>query len=253
MNRIGMGWAARARRTGGPASTGRDRRFGGAPAVAAVAAVLMALCGCEEIRSIQPALTTPADSYQVAGGSFGPPWGGQPPKTLLDDSATIGRLRGEGPDGHLLPESGNVWPGPLPPRTTLANPDAALRGVPDYNPGANPGAPASSLAPTSSLPPPGPSRGLPTTGRATAPPPVMQSTQAPTLYVPPSAPAETAPPREDGRVILTPNGPVVTTGGTGRVQSFVSPGGQSGIVTRDGPFTTVTPIGGTPQTGIPMR
>jgi hypothetical protein len=246
MNRTGMGWAARAHPTGGgPASGRRERRLGGAAAAGATA-LLVVLGGCQ---SIEPALTTPADSYQVAGGSFGPAWGGQPPRTILDDSVTIGRLRGDGPDGHLLPESGNVWPGPLPPRTTLANPDAALRGVPDYNPDGR----APTPAPTSSLPPPGPPRGLPAPSGATAPPPVMQPMRAPMMTVPPATPAETLPPRADGRVILTPNGPVVTTGGTDRVQSTISPGGQSGVAVRDGPFTTVTPIGGVPQPGVPMR
>lgn len=218
-----------------------------APSVRAWAVALL-LLGLGACAATQPALTTPADSYAVAGGNFGRPWGGQPPMQLLEDSATIGRLRGEAPEGQLMPESGNVWPGPLPPRTTLANPDAALRGVPEY------GTPGTSIPPpTSSLPPVGPPRGLPSSA-ATSPPPVARPTaSSPLLNIPPAAPAGTMPPRADGRFIMTPNGPVVTTGGTDRIQSAITPGGQSAIVTRDGNTTTVTPIGGVPQPGVPLR
>ena len=67
------------------------------------------------------------------------------------------------------------------------------------------------------------------------------------LPVPPGA---NAPParRSDGQVVLTPGGPVTTTGGTDRVQGFVGPGGQSGVIHRDGGVTTVVPSGGMPQT-----
>lgn len=238
MDRTVMGRIARARPTGGPASgSGRRRGFAAAGAVV----LLTGLGGCE---AIWPALTTPADSYQVAGGNFGQPWGGQSPQQILTESATIGRLRGaEDTAGQLLPEAGNVWPGPLPPRTTLANPDAALRGVPDY--------PVPNPAPTSSMPPSGPPRGLPATSSVA--PGVQPSTVPPAATAARPVPIDPLPPRADGRLIQTPNGPVVTTGGTDRVQSAISPGGGASVVTRDGPFTTVTPIGGAPQPGVPQR
>ena len=48
--------------------------------------------------------------------------------------------------------------------------------------------------------------------------------------------------------MLTPQGPVTTSGGTNRVQTYTVPGGGSGILQRDGGFTTISPSGGTPQT-----
>jgi hypothetical protein len=247
MKRNGDGGRDAAGRRGGAAEQRQGR--GGPAAGLLLGASLAVLAGCS---SIEPALTTPADSYVVAGGTFGRPWGGQPPQQILDDSVTIGRLRGGEPSGeHLLPEPGNVWPGPLPPRTTLANPDAALRGVPEF-----PG-------PTSSMPTTEPTRGAMPSSSSGPPRGLPQSSLAPTvrptpasgstiMSVPPAPQFETAP-RADGRVLMTPNGPVVTTGGTSRVQSTMGANGQAGVAVRDGNFTTVTPIGGVPQPAVPNR
>ena len=150
--------------------------------------------------------------------------------------------------GVLMPESGDVWPGPLPPRTTLANPDAALRGVPDYRPadpsnlgGMPPSTRRGTPASSSSL------GGLPPSLRgSSSPPPVpalppepQSLTTLPPSTLPPPPPA----PRTDGQVIMTPNGPVVTSGGTDRVQTFTVPGG-AGTAIRDGNTTTLFGPGG---------
>ena len=72
--------------------------------------------------------------------------------------------------------------------------------------------------------------------------------------LPPPAPLpDRPPPRADGRVVLTPSGPVVTSGGTDRVQGYTAPGGETGVVVRDGNTTTVIPQGGMPRPGIPAR
>ena len=55
--------------------------------------------------------------------------------------------------------------------------------------------------------------------------------------------------RTPSGVVLTPQGPVVTSGGTDRVQSFTVPGGGSGIITRDGPNATVIGPDGRNQHG----
>jgi hypothetical protein len=93
--------------------------------------LLVLLGGCGGVVS---PFSTAADSASTAGGLFGRPWDGNRPE-ILATSTTVARLRTQAdPAELLLPEPGDVWPGPLPPRTTLANPDAALRGVPDYQP-----------------------------------------------------------------------------------------------------------------------
>jgi hypothetical protein len=209
---------------------------------------------------VKPAVTTPADSYMTAGGLFGPAWGSQPPEQVLASSVTIARLATSAPaEAELLPEPGNVWPGPLPPRTTLANPDAAMRGIPEYR-----GPDSSTFAPESSRPvAPGPgARGLPGQLRGSSTPSSLLNTPPPSYPSPSAAPPplppaatlpDTMPPRADGNVVQTPNGPVVTTGGTSRTQTYIGPGGETGTVTRDGPFTTVNPIGQAPRPGVPVR
>jgi len=226
------------------------RRLGGA---AAMLGALALLGGCETVQS---AVSTPADSYANAGGIFSPAWGGNRPE-MLDSSMTVARLtNATGSTGTLMPEPGDVWPGPLPPRTTLANPDAALRGIPDFEPSPRapmPPPPDLSVPPRSSS-----TRGLPPglRGSASPPPPPVERTPLPRgqAALPRPAPLPGGPPpRADGQVVLTPNGPVVTSGGTDRVQSYVGSDGQTGVVVRDGNTTTVIPQGGVPQPGTPAR
>ena len=179
-------------------------------------ALLVALGGCQSTTG------------QFADGLFSAPWGGMRPATP-GDSLTIARVRGAAvtsPAEPLQPEPGNVGPAEEAPRATLANPDAALRGIPSYRPGGE-ARPLDSLTPPAAEP--GPRRGAAVRPRGSSSPP------------PP-------PRRADGQVVLTPQGPVVTSGGTDRVQSFTTPGGGSGIITRDGPNATVIGPDGRVQT-----
>ena len=217
------------------------RRYGGwmaAPGTApCMLALLVALGGCQ---ASEAAYTTAADAGTWAGGLFGTAWGGRRPD-MLGDSLTVARVRGaETPQAvPLLPEPGNVWPEEEAPRATLANPDAALRGIPTYNP--------AEMRSLDSLSPPAPgpiSRGLPSRPRGSSLPPPspldlpdLPQAAAPTSRLPP---LPEPPRRADGRVVLTPQGPVVTSGGTDRVQSFTVPGGGTGIITRDGPTSIIT-------------
>jgi hypothetical protein len=202
---------------------------------------------------------TVADSG--SGGMFRAAWGGMR-SDRPEASDTIQRLRGiETPREPLQLEPGNVWPVEEAPRATLANPDAALRGVPPYRPGESrsgrdlpiderPGGP--SVPPRADATPEdqGPRAQRRRRGASSPPPPPLfqpEPERAGVLPVPPGAYAPPAP-RTDGRVVLTPGGPVVTTGGTDRIQSFTTPGGGSGVIHRDGGVTTVSPSGGIPQT-----
>jgi hypothetical protein len=204
---------------------------------------------------------TVADSG--SGGMFRAAWGGmRPDRPGTEPSDTIQRIRGvEGPREPLQVEPGNVWPAEEAPRATLANPDAALRGVPPYRPG-EPRSPERLRGDDPAVPPradAGPSPAVEERGPraqrrrrgASSPPPPSFAQPAPDrLEALPVTPGANAPPprRSDGQVVVTPGGPVVTTGGTDRVQSFTTPGGGGGTIIRDGGVTTVVPSGGIPQT-----
>src|SRR3954464_13748970 len=85
-----------------------------------------------------------ANGIGNAGGRLGMPWG-VPNAVPPEQSTTVARL--SGPPVQTTPlraEGGDVWPVPEAPRSTLANPDAAMRGIPTYRPGEfqTPSAPA---------------------------------------------------------------------------------------------------------------
>lgn len=188
------------------------------------------------------------------GEVLGTPWRGSRPQAP-EQSPTIARLTGARMDlTALRPEDGDVWPVPEAPRSTLADPDAAMRGIPNYRPGEldRPSRPAgrSEWQPTDPAP-------LPPGLRGTAsppPPPLRQPDIPPPQAVAPSLPNLNAPPprRADGQVITTPGGPAITTGGTDRVQSFITPGGGTGTAVNDGNTTTLIGPGGQVQS-VPTR
>lgn len=220
------------------------RRIGQWTGLGLALAVMLGGCGTG-----QGAFSTEADSGTHAGGLFGAAWGGKRP-TVLGNSLTIARVRGDTayPAAPLLTEPGDVWPAEEAPRATLANPDAALRGIPDYQPNERRTLDRSTE--------PGPerstSRGVPNQlrGGASAPlPPLEQpDLRQPAVTQPRVLPPPPPPPRADGQTILTPQGPVTTSGGTNRVQTYTVPGGGSGIIQRDDGFSTISPSGGMPQT-----
>jgi hypothetical protein len=203
------------------------------PALALLGGLLL-LGGCTGWNNATAGL---ANGISNAGGRMSAPWGSSTPR-LPEEALTVERVRyAAAPPNQLSPEPGDVWPKAMPPRSTLANPDAALRGIPDYQPPSGVAAPPSTGA--SAIPrPPGPNRG------SSSPPPPPTSLPPPTeqLTVPPPQPRSIPqmPPRADGQVLTPPGGPpVVTSGGTDRVQSFNVPGGGTGTAIRDGNTTTL--------------
>lgn len=187
-------------------------------------AVTVGLAGCARVES---SVAGVQDSLAGTYTRFGPQWGGMRP-AMPTESLTVQRIRGqaEAPD-PLRPEPGDVWPVEEGPRATLANPEEALRGVRtgEAEPRRNRGSSGFENAPG-------------------AAPPVMS----------PIFEAPTPPPRADrtdgatsgGQVFQSQQGPVVGTGGAGRVQSTVSPQG-SGLAIRDGGVTTLIGPGGNVQ------
>ncbi|HZF76333.1 MAG TPA: hypothetical protein VE033_10935 [Acetobacteraceae bacterium] len=163
------------------------------------------------------------------------------------ESLTVQRLRGANPEvAPVQPEQGNVWPeGQEGPRATLANPDEAMRNIPEYRP--------TLLDPAQPTQPPvGPRRGLGSSAAPPGPIPIAPEQRFPVTQpaVPPSPP----PPRADGRPVVLPDGRVgVTTGGTDRVQGFVAPGGDTGTVIRDGRTETVIQPGGRVEQRVAPR
>jgi hypothetical protein len=142
---------------------------------------------------------------------------GNSPNTPLTDSTNVSRVMGHGAAATpLLPEAGDIWPGPLPPTPTLQDIERQS-GLDRFGaPGVQRG---SSVQPAAPLPQPG-----------------QPTQQAPGTYArPPAAP----PPREPGgRTLQTPSGPGVTSGGSQRYQTLTTPGGGSAIVVPNGDGTS---------------
>lgn len=159
---------------------------GGNFAALALAGLLLSACGTSG------GMQVPGLSPSFSGGRVDFP----------TDSMTIQRIR-RAPVADadvLMVEPGNVWPEQEGQRATLADPDAALRGLP----------------------------------RATFP------------DAPRQPPLERVSPRADGRIINTPDGAAVTTGGNDRVQGTISPRGP-GVAIRDGGTVTIIEPGTPPR------
>jgi hypothetical protein len=221
------------------------RRIGGKAAVLGLAALLG---GCGWFNDASYGVV---NGVSNAGARIGAPWGSMqaaPP----EQSSTIARLSGEPQQASTLQvEDGNVWPAQEGPRATLANPDAAMRNIPAYRPGEldRMSAPAgrSTWQPVDPPNPPSAPPGI--NSSSSLPPPPIQQIEPPRAAARPSTLPQPGPaPRVDGRVVQTPSGPVTTTGGTDRVQSFITPGGQTGTIHNDGNTTTIIGPEGQVQT-----
>lgn len=215
--------------------------------VAPLLGMVLSLGGC---AWFDQATYSVANAFSSTGERLGAPWGGLG-ASGTDTSLTIARVRGmtADPAAPLLPEEGNVWPAEEAPRATLANPDAALRGIPTYQPNADRALDRSTDPMRTGVPARGAQNQL--RGSSSPPPPPLQQPdlRQPAATQPPLPPTLPPPPaRADGRTILTPQGPVTTSGGTSRVQTYTVPGGGSGLIQQDGGFTTISPSGGQPQT-----
>ncbi len=233
--------------------------FGRTGAVLALAALLG---GCS--RWVTPVFTPEADAAAGTGAPFLAPWS-SPRPVALANSYTVERLlgAGAGASGERLElEPGNVWPAEEAPRATLANPDAALRGVPPWRPGEErsredlpgdprPGGPLARPRADATVPD---NEQRPLRRRrdaASSSPPPLELYEPERVQVLPVPPGANSPPprRADGQVVLPPGGPpLITSGGNDRIQTFNPPGGGGGVIHRDGGVTTVIPSGAPPLT-----
>jgi hypothetical protein len=150
----------------------------------------------------------------------------QPP----GDSVNMRRVLGQdAPTEPLLPEPGNVWPGPPPPEPTLEDIQKMQ------------GTEAPDLAPLP-IPLPGPAP----SGSSTPPTPVQPAAPAQSFATPPRAPAPAKPiqPTTLG-VVQTSNGPATITKNPNGEQTFTLPSGAIGraIPNANGTLTLISPDG----------
>ncbi len=147
------------------------------------------------------------------------------PNAPLIDSENVRRMRGLPLDAEpLVPQEGNVWPGPVKAQPTLTD---ILKETPQLPPGTEMKLPAA---------------------RGSA---IMPGQMAPMTPVTPdfsptaTPPAQPAPPV---RTLQTPQGPATVSGSTG-VQTYTGPNGTTGLVVPNGNGTsTLIAPDGTVQT-----
>ncbi|OYV35163.1 MAG: hypothetical protein B7Z80_19165 [Rhodospirillales bacterium 20-64-7] len=135
----------------------------------------------------------------------------------------------------LTTEPGDIWPGPLAPPPTLQDLEKS-GGMASQPEMPVPGSPMN----RGTAPPmlsPNPSTGSSTVpGNAQPGLQTPQPAQPPTSYAaPPAAPPQRG---QTGKVIQTPGGPAVTTGGTSGYQTSTSPGGGQSIIVPNGNGTS---------------
>lgn len=178
----------------------------------------LALAGCGSKTWWNPPFTTGSNPNAPAG-----------------DSENMLRARGvDAATTPLLPEPGDIWPGPLPPAPTLQ--DLEQQGQMTQPEQPVPGSPLSRGA--APYPSPQPSTGSSTPpDLMNQPPPVTPQTAPPRSSY--KTPAAAGPGRQPaGQVYQTPNGPAVTNGGGPGYQTTTTPGGGSSIIVPNGNGTS---------------
>jgi len=173
--------------------------------------------------------------------------GSNPNRPTVDSENMFRVMGGQVAPTPLHPESGDIWPGPTRPTPTLQQLEQSGSLTPEPQQPSL-GSPLSrGTAPNQppSLPPQG------TTGSSTPPSSNQIGVVQPPRVRPPRMPS--APPtiaREPGgRIVNTPTGTGVTTGGGAGYQTMTLPGGGTAIVVPNGNGTsTVIKPDGTIQT-----
>ena len=151
------------------------------------------------------------------------------PNQPAGDSTNMQRVRGEEPTTEpLLPEPGNVWPGPPPPEPTLEDIQKMQNNeIPDL--------PLPQLAPT------------PAPGSSTSPGSVQPGAAPQSFAQPPRAPAAATPVQQPSSVgvVQTQSGPAVISTGANGVQTFTLPDGSTGraVPNANGTVTLISPNG----------
>ena len=136
------------------------------------------------------------------------------PNRPQSDMPNMQRVTGRPMDIEpLLPEPGNVWPGPLPPAKTLADLQREA------------GAPLGGVEADPRVP-------LPRSGSSSMPVPPPALAPLPRPGTP--APQPLTPPRSGAGMLQTPAGPAMTTVNQNGTQTFTLPSGITGMVINNG-------------------
>lgn len=156
------------------------------------------------------------------------------PNRPVGNSENILRVTGRPVDvPPLTPESGNVWPGPVPPTPTLQDIERQQN-----NPtlGNQPPPPGGVLQ----LPPETPPRPLPRIGqpRGSSSPPSQDGVVTPPQRTPGPNSAPNLPNAQVPRTLITPQGPVTTNPGGNGITTYTMPNGGTGIVVPNGNGTS---------------
>lgn len=145
------------------------------------------------------------------------------PNAPIGNSENMRRARGlDAEIEPLVPEPGNIWPGPVQAMPTLQDLE---RG---------------GFQPTPTGTPYAPDHRQPAPRGSSTPPGSVQPGLPPELRVPPPA-ISTAPPARNpaGQVVQTPRGPGVTSGGTPGYQTLTTPQGSAVVVPNGNGTSTV--------------
>jgi hypothetical protein len=153
------------------------------------------------------------------------------PNRPASSSENMERALGHEPSvSPLKTEIASIWPGPVPPPTTLKD----LQDV-----GVTASQPGTAVTPDSGTryPSPQPVMGSGTPPGSAQPNPSKRSAMppVPSYAQPPAAPPA---PGQAGQVIQTQEGPAVTTGGGSAYQTTTNPGGGQSIVVPNGNGTS---------------
>lgn len=190
-----------------------------APIPFAVLALLLVLPGCD--------------------ASSGPSFNMSSRPSAPGDSLTIRRVMGDTASIERVDDDTALgWIGPEAPRTTLGNPDDAVRGIPDYRP-----------VPRPSLENEGRPRPLPSRGSATPPPSssiTEQRIPGPNrvdAFAPSPAIPGTPDRNRAGQVIAVPGGPPAVLGAGSGGQTPYTRAGMPGGVAVDNGAGAVTLLG----------
>ena len=174
---------------------------------------------------------------------WNPPFtGGYNPNKRQVDAVNMARVTGSQTDVEpLTVQSGNIWPGPLPPTPTLQDveKDSSLTAEPQ---GPVPGSPLQRGGTGLSLSP-NPSAGSSSPPAPNQPGMAMPAPSGPKAgYAAPPAPPPA--PVPGGQALQTPGGQGVITGGGPGYRTAIEPGGQSIIVPNgNGTSTVIHPNG----------
>ena len=162
------------------------------------------------------------------GDTHSPIWN---PNRPVGDSENMRRVKGQPTDVEpLVPEPGNVWPGPAKPEPTLQDLEQQQN---DMTRGVSPGQQQTPFLPDHTQP-------HPTTRGSSTPPGNGQPGLPPELTGPPRypVPSSVPGPGPQGQIFQTPKGPAVGTRNQGSTSTINTPGNNGSIVVPNGNGTS---------------